>query len=66
MIIKNGTLKKGMWVLAHDSHCPVRILEDFKGKVINEASFSSPIRLVGFDKMPKVGSEFTADRKSVV
>jgi translation initiation factor IF-2 len=65
MIIKNGTLKKGMWVLAHDSHCPVRILEDFKGKVINEASFSSPIRLVGFDKMPKVGSEFTAfDKKS--
>ena len=52
-----------MWVLAHDSHCPVRILEDFKGHMINEASFSSPIRLVGFDKMPKVGSEFTAFEK---
>ncbi len=63
MIIKNGTLKKSMWVLAHDSHCPVRILEDFKGHMINEASFSSPIRLVGFDKMPKVGSEFTAFEK---
>lgn len=63
MIIKNGTLKKGMWVLAGNSHCPVRILEDFKGKATNEATFSAPIRLIGFDKMPKVGSEFISFNK---
>lgn len=63
MIIKNGTLKKGMWVLAGNSHCPVRILEDFKGKATNEATFSAPIRLIGFDKMPKVGSEFVSFHK---
>ena len=63
MIIKNGTLKKGMWVLANDSHCPVRILEDYKGKTISEATFSLPVKLVGFDKMPKVGGEFIAFEK---
>lgn len=58
MIIKDGTLHKGMWVASNDSACPVRIFLDFKGKAIDEASFSSPVRLVGFDKMPKVGSKF--------
>ncbi len=63
MIIKNGTLKKGMWVLAGDSHCPVRILLDFKSKAVEEATFSAPVRLIGFDKMPKVGAEFIAFHK---
>lgn len=58
MIIKDGTLRKGMWVASNESTCPVRIFEDFRGKAINEASFSSPVRLIGFDKMPKVGSVF--------
>jgi len=58
MIIKDGTLRKGMWVASNESACPVRIFLDFKGKAIDEASFSSPVRLVGFDTMPKVGSVF--------
>ena len=58
LIIKNGTLKKGMVVVAEDSICSTKIMENFLGKVINEATFSSPIRLVGFSKMPKVGGEF--------
>lgn len=58
MIIKDGTLRKGMWVASNDSAAPVRIFLDFRGKAIDEASFSSPVKLVGFDKMPKVGSKF--------
>jgi translation initiation factor IF-2 len=58
LIIKNGTLKKGMVVVAEDSTCSTKIMENFMGKVISEATFSSPIRLVGFSKMPKVGGEF--------
>jgi translation initiation factor IF-2 len=37
-----------------------RILENFIGKPIKEATFSSPIRLVGFESMPEVGSEFAS------
>ncbi len=60
LIIKNGSLKKGMHVVSEDSICGTRIIENFLGKMINEASFSSPVRLIGFDKMPKSGSIFQA------
>lgn len=58
LIIKSGNIDKKMTVVAGNATCKVRIMEDFQGKSINEATFSSPIRLVGFDKMPKVGAAF--------
>ncbi|MCX6757568.1 MAG: translation initiation factor IF-2 [Candidatus Nomurabacteria bacterium] len=58
LIIKNGTLKKGMLVTVEDAICATRIMENFLGKTVSEATFSSPVRLVGFDKVPKVGGAF--------
>ncbi len=58
LVIKNGSLKKGMVTVVGDAACSTKIIENFLGKMINEATFSSPIRLVGFSKMPKVGAEF--------
>ncbi|HEY4494131.1 MAG TPA: translation initiation factor IF-2 [Candidatus Paceibacterota bacterium] len=63
LVIKNGTLRKGMTVAVEDSICSTRIMENFLGKIINEASFSSPIRLVGFDKIPQIGAEFKSFNK---
>ncbi len=60
LLIKNGTLKKGMYVVAGGTMVPTRILENFLGKPIDEATFSSPIRIVGFDQMPKAGATFTS------
>ena len=57
-IIKNGTLKSGMFVVAGEALVTTRIMENFLGKPIKEASFSSPILLVGFESMPEVGSTF--------
>jgi translation initiation factor IF-2 len=57
-IIKNGTLKSGMFVATDTAIVTTRILEDFLGKNIKEATFSSPIRLIGFESMPEVGSIF--------
>src|SRR3989338_5550386 len=37
LLIKNGTLKKGMFVLAGKAMSPVRILENFLGQPIEEA-----------------------------
>jgi len=65
LVIKNGSIKKGMIVAVEDALCSTRIIENFLGKMINEASFSSPIRLVGFDKMPKIGAEFKSFTKKV-
>jgi translation initiation factor IF-2 len=58
MIIKDGTLKSGMFVACGKALAPTRIMEDFLGKKINEASFSSPIKIIGFDTLPKVGNKF--------
>lgn len=58
LVIKNGTLSKGMIVAVEDSICSTNIIENFKGENINEATFSSPVRLVGFCKIPKIGARF--------
>ncbi len=59
-IVKNGTLKKGMFVTAGLSTAPIRIIEDFAGKPIQESTFSSPVRIIGWDVLPEVGSTFKA------
>ncbi|MDR3571551.1 MAG: translation initiation factor IF-2 [Candidatus Pacebacteria bacterium] len=63
LIIKNGSLKSGMFVLAGTALSPVRIMENFAGKQIKEASFSSPVQLIGFDELPEVGSAFHTSEK---
>jgi len=60
LLIKNGTLKKGMFVLAGKAMSPIRILENFLGQPIEEASFSSPVRITGFNELPAIGDEFKA------
>jgi translation initiation factor IF-2 len=59
-IIKNGKLESGMFVATDTAIVTTRIIEDFMGKNIKQASFSSPIRLVGFESMPEVGSIFNS------
>jgi translation initiation factor IF-2 len=60
LVIKEGTIKKGMTVAVEDSICSTKMIENFLGKTIPEATFSSPIRLIGFNKLPAVGAEFKA------
>ena len=60
LIIKNGTLKNGMFVVAGEAIAPVRCFEDFQGRQIKEATFSSPVKVIGFDEVPTVGEIFTS------
>lgn len=59
IIIKDGTLKKGMFVVIEDSFVTTRIMENFLGKSIDEASACSPVRLLGFDREPRIGAFFS-------
>lgn len=63
LIIKNGTLKKGMTIAVENALCSTRIIQNFQGKMIEEATFSSPVRLIGFDKIPTIGAKFMAFEK---
>ena len=58
LIIKDGTLKTGMVVSTSGSIASTRQIEDFTGKRITEAHFSSPVKVVGFSDLPAVGSIF--------
>ncbi len=59
-IVKNGTLKKGMFVTSGLSTAPIRIIEDFSGKPVQDATFSSPVRIIGWDSLPEVGATFVS------
>lgn len=58
LIIENGTLKSGQFVVSGTAYAPVRIMEDFTGKAIREAHLSEPVGIVGFSDIPKVGAPF--------
>lgn len=59
LIVTQGTLKSGDFVVSGTAYSPVRIMENHEGKTIREASLSTPVRIVGFNEIPVVGSEFT-------
>ncbi|MBX4198276.1 translation initiation factor IF-2 [Candidatus Parcubacteria bacterium] len=67
IIIKDGTLKTGSFISAGTAYAPVRILENFLGKPLKEATFSSPVRIVGWNELPLVGStiRFFTSKKDV-
>lgn len=58
LVIKNGTLKLGMFVAVKDAYAPIRSIENYIGKSMKEATFASPVRIVGWNTQPKVGFEF--------
>ena len=58
LIVMSGTLSSGEVIVAGLSYSPVRVFEDFNGKNIKQASFSSPVRVIGWDTLPPVGSTY--------
>ncbi len=58
LIIKNGVLRSGMFIVAGEAIAPTRIFEDFQGKPIKDAHASDPVRITGFDRLPPIGETF--------
>jgi translation initiation factor IF-2 len=57
-IIKDGKIKSGQFVVSGRAYSPVRIMENYLGKNIKEAVAGTPINIIGFDELPKVGEIF--------
>jgi translation initiation factor IF-2 len=58
LLIKNGTLEVGSFVVSGDAWAPVRFINDFKGKKIDKAVASMPVSILGWSKVPQVGLPF--------
>ena len=59
LIIKDGSLDFGKFVVAGDAYAPIRFIEDFRGKRIEHAGPSEPARISGFNKLPEAGALFS-------
>ena len=58
LIIKDGTLNTGTFVVAGSAMAPVRFIEDFLGKRLTEAGPSLPVAVSGWSALPSAGAEF--------
>lgn len=56
LMVENGTVKSGEYVVSGEALAPVRIMENFLGKKIKEALPGSPAIIVGFSTLPSVGA----------
>ncbi len=65
LIIKNGTIKTGDFVIAENAYSTIRAIGDWQNKKIISASFSSPVKITGWNEQPPVGAEFhlVADKR---
>ncbi|MDP3763809.1 MAG: GTP-binding protein [bacterium] len=57
-IIKDGTMRQGLFAASSGTTAPMRYLLDAEGNMVEELSFSSPVQIVGWDKMPVIGAAF--------
>lgn len=58
LLVTNGTLASGQYVVSEHCHAPVRIMEDWNGTAIKESRLSEPVGIVGFSDMPRIGAPF--------
>ena len=60
LIIKDGTLRKGMAIVAGRAVSPLRLMENFSGGKIDSAGPGTPVNVFGWDSMPETGEKFVS------
>ena len=58
LLIKDGSLKIGTYVVAGSAFAPVRVIENFLGKKIQSATASMPVYIVGWTEIVPCGLPF--------
>ena len=66
LLVQNGTLKTGDFLVAGSSYCRIRKMTDDKGREIKSAAPSTPVEIIGLSEVPEAGDKFKvyADEKS--
>ncbi len=59
LLVLEGILRVGQWIVCGNIYGKVRILENFQGKGVKEAMPSSPAVVIGLDDVPVVGERFS-------
>ena len=59
LVVKDGTLHTGNFVVAGSAYAPVRFIEDFRGARVESAGPGEPARIAGFNTLPAAGAIFS-------
>ena len=59
LLVEQGRLKPGHFLVAGTAHGKVRTLLDFAGNTLKEAGPSTPVTVTGFKELPQFGDVFT-------
>jgi translation initiation factor IF-2 len=59
LLVEQGLLKPGHFLVAGTSYGKVRTLIDFNGKTLKQAGPSTPVTITGFKELPQFGDIFT-------
>lgn len=59
LLVEQGELKPGHFLVAGTAYGKVRTLLDFKGKTLRSAGPSTPVTITGFKELPQFGDVFT-------
>lgn len=57
-VIKDGTVEVGQVAASIGCIAPLRFILDADGNQVKKLTFSSPVQIIGWDKMPLVGATF--------
>lgn len=60
VLVQNGTLKQGDYVIVGNAVGRVRAMVDDKGKNVKSAGPSVPVEIIGLDDVPQAGDELNA------
>ena len=60
VLVQNGTLHQGDYVIVGNAVGRIRAMVDDKGKTIKEAGPSVPVEIIGLDDVPQAGDELNA------
>jgi translation initiation factor IF-2 len=58
LLVEQGTLKPGQFMVAGTTFGKVRTLQNFAGKTIKSAGPSTPVIVTGFKEVPQFGDQF--------
>ncbi len=59
LLVEQGTLKPGHFMVAGTTYGKVRTLQDFAGKALKSAGPSTPVVVTGFKEVPQFGDQFS-------
>jgi translation initiation factor IF-2 len=58
LLVEQGMMKTGMFLVAGTSYAKIRTMLDFTGKPLAEAGPSTPVTVTGFKELPQFGDTF--------